>query len=143
MCSNWEDKFFALADHIAQWSKDPSTKVGCVLTDSKFRVVGMGYNGFPRYVNDSKTRLENRETKLLYTQHAEANALLNAVASTEGARAYVTHHPCAHCAGLMIQAGVCYVAARRPDEALAKRFEESFHVARVMFREANVKFSQV
>ena len=141
MCKDWQQKFFDLADHISQWSKDPSTKVGCVLVDSKFRVIGLGYNGFPRYVNDIRSRLEDREQKLLYTQHAEANALLNAVANTEGSRAYVTHHPCAHCAGLLIQAGVCYVTARHPSNDLAERFKDSFAVTKIMFKEANVGFN--
>lgn len=143
MCKDWEQKFFDLADHIASWSKDPSTKVGCVLVDSKFRVIGLGYNGFPRYVNDSKSRLDDRPTKLLYTQHAEANAILNAVANTEGARAYVTHHPCSHCAGMMIQAGIGYVAARQPSFELNERFKHSFQATKEMFGEANVRFNLI
>ena len=48
MTARWADKFIGLAQHVATWSKDPSTQVGAVLVDRRMRVIGMGYNGFPR-----------------------------------------------------------------------------------------------
>jgi dCMP deaminase len=33
--ADWDRRFINLADHIAQWSRDPSTKVGAVITDDK------------------------------------------------------------------------------------------------------------
>ena len=45
---------FNLAKHIGSWSKDPSTKVGAVIVDDKNRIVSVGYNGFPRGVEDSE-----------------------------------------------------------------------------------------
>jgi dCMP deaminase len=132
----WHRRFMALADHIATWSKDPSTQVGCILVDDHRRVVGMGYNGFPRGVSDDLKRYEDRPTKYLMVQHAEANAVLNAVGKTEGATAYVTHHPCSTCAGLLIQAGVKSVITNPPPEGLRNRFRDSFAASATMFREA-------
>lgn len=137
----WELRFLALAKHIALWSKDPSTRVGCVLVDPERRVVGMGYNGFPRGVKDTPARLEHRPTKYLMVQHAEANAILNATSDTACTTAFVTHHPCATCAGLLIQAGVVAVVTTRPEPGIAERFKDSFEAARIMFEEAGVVFS--
>jgi len=134
----WHSRFLTLAEHVAAWSKDPSTKVGCVLVDDKRRVVAMGYNGFPRGVEDSAERYDDRNTKYLMVQHAEANAVLNAVGNTEGATAYVTHHPCANCMGLLIQAGVASVITKPVPNALAQRFEDSFAAARAMARDSKV-----
>lgn len=136
--SAWDARFIELATHVANWSKDPSTKVGCVLVDDLRRVVGMGYNGFPRKVQDTLERYEDRPTKYLMVQHAEANAILNAVARTEGTTAYVTHHPCANCAGLLIQAGIKRVLTFQPSGGLAERFADSFNAAQTMFAEADV-----
>ena len=51
--SNWEQKFFDLADHISTWSKDRSTKVGCVIVGKNNEIVSAGYNGFPRGIDDN------------------------------------------------------------------------------------------
>ena len=42
----WDVRFLRLAHEVAKWSKDPSTKVGCILVKDK-KVISMGYNGFP------------------------------------------------------------------------------------------------
>ncbi|HEY7822706.1 MAG TPA: deaminase [Acidimicrobiia bacterium] len=138
MMGKWHVRFLELAAHVAQWSKDPSTKVGCVLVDEQRRVVGMGYNGFPRGVADGKDRYEDRSIKYPMVVHAEANAVLNAVGSTRGTVAYVTHHPCADCMGLLIQAGVRAIITNRPDEGLAERFCDSFKITRTMSAESGV-----
>lgn len=135
----WHKRFLALAEHVADWSKDPSTKVGCVLVNDKNQVVGMGYNGFPRGVEDHAGRYENRDIKYLMVQHAEANAVMNATESTDGVRAYVTHHPCSTCAGLLIQAGVASIIINPQGEGgLAERYRDSFNAARTMCKEAGV-----
>ena len=128
-----------MAATVASWSKDPSTKVGCTIVDDKRRIVGMGYNGFPRGVDDSEQRYADRPTKYLMVQHAEANAVLNAVGATEGATAYVTHHPCANCMGLMIQAGIKKIVTTEPEAGIRERFGESFAAASTMAQEAGVE----
>jgi len=135
----WDDFFLTMADHVATASKDPSTKVGCVLIDAKRRVIGVGYNGFPRGVQDLPERYADRPTKYMMVQHAEANAVLQATVPTEGATAYVTHPPCASCAGILIQAGVKRIVTSMPSEELRKRFADSFDASDLMFGEAGVK----
>lgn len=137
----WDRRFLELAAHVGSWSKDPSTRVGCVIVDDKQRVVSMGYNGFPRGVRDDNERYAKREIKLSMTVHAEANALLNSVASVEGCTLYVTPLcTCNDCAKLVIQAGIqCVVFPTpiRPQDW--ERWNESTEVAMAMYKEARIK----
>ena len=72
----WWDKYFlGLAKYYASASKDPSTKVGCVITDGGKEVLSLGYNGLRADVEDTEEGLNNREFKLLNMVHAEINAL--------------------------------------------------------------------
>ena len=104
MSRKWDARFTELAAHVAQWSKDPTTKVGAVLVDQRNRVVSLGFNGPPRGVVDDPSM--SREEKLKRTIHAEENALLFARQDVEGCTIYVTHPPCGPCTAKLIQAGV-------------------------------------
>ena len=57
----WDDRFLELAKHISEWSKDPSTKVGCVIVGEDREVRSTGFNGLPRGIDDSDERLNNRD----------------------------------------------------------------------------------
>lgn len=112
---SWDQYFMSLAILVSLRSKDPSTKVGCVLVKNH-KVVGTGYNGFPTGCDESQFTWERDidtcgllDTKYPYVIHAEANALLNTTSSTQGASAYVTLFPCHECAKLLTQAGVSHV----------------------------------
>ena len=40
--NKWNERFLALAEHVSQWSKDPSTKVGSVIVnDSRIVIIAM------------------------------------------------------------------------------------------------------
>lgn len=138
---SWRNKFIQLAKTTASWSKDPSTKVGCVVFDSRNRVRTLGYNGFPVGVADMEERLNDRPTKYQYVVHAEANAIANAArtgVSVEGCTLLVTAlHPCGDCAKLIIQSGIARVCAPLPD--VDGRWADSFEIAATMFREAGVE----
>lgn len=138
LLNSWDHRFLQLALHVAQWSKDPSTRVGAVIANNLRQVIGMGYNGFPRGVSDAPARLSDRPTKYAMVLHAEANAILNATQPVRGATIYVTHHPCSNCAALIIQSGLSNVVVAHHDEALAERFAASFGFAQTMFSEAKV-----
>ena len=109
--AKWDERFMALARHIAKWSKDPSTKVGAVIVDRQRRVLAMGYNGFPRGVDDSPERYADREIKYAHVVHAELNAILNTGVpmALEGATLYTTLEPCSGCAKAIVQAGISRV----------------------------------
>ena len=107
----WDVRFMALATLIASWSKDPNTKVGCVIVNDHFTAVGLGYNGFARGVDDSDQRYADREVKNQMVVHAEANAILNAARDVRGFTAYTTRFPCPSCASLLIQSGISRIVS--------------------------------
>lgn len=138
MCTKWDLRFIQLARHISSWSKDPSTKVGAVITDSKRRVVAHGYNGFPRGVLDSEELYEDKEQKYPRVVHAELNAILNSRGVVEGCTLYVHPlPPCPECAKAIIQSGIAKVVMLDPpreDSLWAQRFR----VSKEMFEQAGV-----
>ena len=81
-------------------SKDPSTQVGACIVDSEHRIVGVGYNGFPRGCGDDELPWDREaasplDTKYPYVVHAETNAILNRnAASLNGCSLYVALFPC-------------------------------------------------
>ena len=132
-------RFLKLAEQIATFSKDPSTKVGCVLVRDR-RIISTGYNGFPRGISDSFERLHNRENKYEMTVHAEINAVTTAAlhgVSTEGATAYVTFQPCSRCAAVLINAGIkaVYVTA---DSLIPDRWLDNMVLAANLLKEAGI-----
>lgn len=99
----WDKRFLALAKEVSTWSKDPSTKVGAVITKGK-RIVSVGYNGFPEGIEDTPERLNDRDTKYAITQHGEENAILFTSESLEGCTMYTwPFASCSRCAGKLIQ----------------------------------------
>lgn len=50
----WDDYFMAIAFLSSMRSKDPSTQVGACIVNPDKRIVGMGYNGFPRGCSDDE-----------------------------------------------------------------------------------------
>ena len=53
-CICWDDYFMSVAFLSAMRSKDPSTQVGACIVSNDKRIVGIGYNGFPRGCSDDK-----------------------------------------------------------------------------------------
>ena len=140
--AKWAYRFLDLVFHeIAKWSKDPSTKVGCVIADQDFRILSTGYNGFATGIKDLSERLEDRETKLKLTIHAEENALLFARGPVVGATCYVTHPPCASCAAKLIQAGIRHIITTDPPPEFGYCWAQDILLSRSMYEEAGVRFT--
>ena len=137
--SKWDQRFIRLAEEIAQWSKDPGTKVGALIVSDR-RIIASGYNGFPVGIDDSLERYMDRDTKLAYTVHAEVNAILNAAkngATTAASTLYVTFPPCVSCATSVIQAGITEIVC--PDLTTApERWITSFTRGQNLLKEAKV-----
>lgn len=125
----------SLAQLVSTWSKDPSTKVGAVIVDSKRRIVTACYNGLPRDMSDAPEILDDREMKYACTIHAEENAMLLAQRSLEGCTLYVSAlPPCGPCAAKILQVGIQRVVAPRivnPD--LRQRWLKSLLAAQKVF----------
>jgi len=133
--ADWDKRFLDLAEHVAQWSKDPRTKVGAVIVDEKKRVVSVGYNGFPRGVDDNEHRYEDRELKHLFVAHAERNALDNSPMPVDGFTLYSPLMPCSECAKSIIQNGITRVVSYAPTRD-GTGF--NWHITLKMFDEAGV-----
>lgn len=133
----WDGRMMEMALLVSTWSKDPKTQVGCVIADDDNRILGVGYNGFPRGVIDAQSRYDDQETKLAIVKHAEENAVFNS-SSTEGATAYVTLAPCVSCAGTLIQSGVKRVVFPVLDEVYYQRKKESHKLMLQVLSEAGV-----
>lgn len=128
-----------LAEHIASWSKDPSTRTGAVIVDADKRVVSVGYNGFARGVADLPERYADRELKYRMIVHCERNALLFAQRSCAGCTLYTwPFMSCAACAAMVIQAGIVRCVAPELPEELRERWEEDVRLSATMFAEASV-----
>jgi dCMP deaminase len=142
--TNWDERFIDLAKHIGEWSKDRSTKVGCVIVGPSREVRSIGFNGFPRNINDDEPARHERPAKYLWTEHAERNAIYNAArigVSIEGCYMYLPWFPCVDCARAIIQTGLKELIATRPQLDHPK-WGEDFQLAISMLEEGgvNVRF---
>ena len=129
-----------MASDVAQWSKDPSSKIGAIAISTKGQVLSTGYNGFPRGIEDSEERLMDRTVKYQLVVHAEMNMIFNATyngVSLDGATVYVAGLPCcAQCALGIIQVGVKHVVMN--GDPRNPRWAESASLALDLFDEAGV-----
>ena len=105
MRPNWTDYFLGLAKVISQRSHDIHTQHGCVITDKKQRILGVGYNGFPRNMQDDILPT-NRPDKYRWMIHAERNALSNCVVRPDSGTAYVSGQCCNDCIMALWQEGI-------------------------------------
>ncbi|MDP6333041.1 MAG: dCMP deaminase family protein [Candidatus Poseidoniaceae archaeon] len=140
MSEKWDARFVKLAMHIANWSKDPSTKVGCVVVGEDREIRSTGFNGFPRGIKDDEERLLDREQKYPLICHAEENAIMHAArigVSLKGSTAYVTWPPCSRCARSLIQSGIKEIIYPTPGE-IPERWIDDFNISNGMISEAGV-----
>ena len=142
--SKWDTRFLELAKQIASWSKDPSTKVGCVVVGPDREIRSTGFNGLPRGIKDSDERLNNREIKYPMICHAEENAIMHAARigiSLKECKAYVTWPPCTRCARSLIQAGITEVIYPKSVD-IPERWATDLDLSLNMFKEAKIKINK-
>ena len=144
MVNKYDVRYLELAKHISTWSKDPSTGVGAVAIGEKGQVLAQGYNGFPRGVNDSKARYENKDLKYRYVVHAEMNCIYNATyngVSLDGAELYVYGLPvCSECAKGIIQVGIERVISPKNGMEVSEKWKVSCIDTVSMFKEVGVEY---
>ena len=138
--TDWDKRFLQLAKHISEWSKDPSTQVGCVVVGPDRELRSTGFNGLPRGIEDNEQRLNNREIKYPLICHAEENAIMHAARigmSLKDCTAYVTWPPCTRCARSLIQAGISTIVYPK-DIEIPDRWMEDFNLSLNMLKEADI-----
>jgi dCMP deaminase len=140
--NKWYKRYLHLAKEVSEWSKDPNTKVGAVVVGSKGQILSQGYNGFPRGISDSPTRLKNREIKLSFMVHAEMNAIYNASysgVSLDGATMFIYGLPaCSECAKGIIQVGIKKVVVSKECIEARPHWNDSWKKSISMFAEAGI-----
>lgn len=145
MADKWDMRFMNVAREISTWSKDPSKQIGAVAVNSDRRILATGYNGFPKGIEDTPERYENRELKYSLVVHAEMNCIYNATfngISLKDATLYVWGLPvCSDCAKGIIQVGINRIVMATSD--VPGKWSDSFEKSRTMFEEANVEIANI
>ena len=140
MMTDWDKRFLKLAKHISEWSKGPSTQVGCVVVGPDREIRSTGFNGLPRGIEDNDERLNDREIKYPLICHAEENAIMHAARigiSLKDCTAYVTWPPCTRCARSLIQAGISTIIYPENTE-IPNRWMADFNLSLDMLKEAKI-----
>ncbi len=138
---SWDEYFMAIALLSAQRSKDPNTQVGACVANSQNKIVGVGYNGFPRGCSDDDLPWQRDgdylDTKYPYVCHAELNAVLNTISyDLRDCRIYVALFPCNECTKVIIQSGIreiVYLSDKYRDT-------DSVMAAKIMLEKSNTFF---
>lgn len=142
---NWDQYFLSLLPLIAQRSKDPNTKVGCVIVGPDNAIRSTGYNSFPRGINDNVPERKERPEKYYWIEHADRNAIFAAAkigTPLDGCTMYLTGLPCMDCARAIIQVGICkvkYDAANQEKWAkTTPKYVPDFERVETLLNEASV-----
>ena len=141
---SWDEYFILQAMITSFKSKDPSTKVGCVIVNQKNRQVGMGYNGMVSGIDESKIPWGKDKSvpleyqKYGYVVHSESNAILHATKNIEGCKMYVTLFPCNECAKLIASKGIkeiIYLSDKHSDKDSTRMSKKLFDLAGIKYRQ--------
>ena len=102
------------AEDLARRSTCRRRAVGAVITSADLtRVLGLGYNGGARGVNNECLAPGGPDDPCLTCIHAETNAVAKAGSAEAGKWAFITHSPCVLCATLLINSNVSHALYRR------------------------------
>jgi dCMP deaminase len=124
---DWDTYFMSMAFLVAQRSPDAQTKHGAIIVDKNHRVIGMGYNGFVRGVNDEEMP-NTRPDKYHVMCHADTNAILNASRSDlSGCTIYITGKPCNNCLKLILQSGIRKIICGHVSSACIDKDQETWN----------------
>ena len=138
----WQIRGLTLAKNISTWSKDPSTQVGCLITDLNNRPISWGYNGFPRNIRDDNYRLNSRQIKSNYIIHAEVNAILNCrnIKDLKNSILYVYPcPPCNECAKIISQVEIKKIVTTTAPKEMENRWDNSLKIGKSILEESNIE----
>lgn len=136
----WIKRFLDLSVMVSTWSKDPRTKIGSIIVAPNGQVISQGFNGFPRGIEDTDERLNDRPTKHKLVVHAEVNSILSACYngfSLKDCSLFINSLCCAECAKVIIQSGIKKVYMIERDSNF---WNESHDLSLNMFKECGVEY---
>ena len=140
---SWDEYFMGIALLSAKRSKDPNSQVGACIVNDENKIVGIGYNGFPRGCSDDNLPWAREgnflDVKYPYVVHAELNAILNSNTDLRGSKIYVALFPCNECAKAIIQSGIKHIYY------LSDKYKDTDGVraSKKMLDMAGVKYTQM
>lgn len=155
MSDKWDRHFLQLCVDTARMSKDPSTKVGSVIVGPDREIRSTGFNGFPRGVRDTESRLNDRDLKNRIVVHGEMNAVLAAarvgiplkgctlyLAATNATGSIWGGPPCTRCTVEIIQSGIIEIVSW-PIKDVPSRWHDDIAMARQIIDEVGITYREV
>ena len=140
---SWDDLYMTMVYLISRKSKDNSTHVGAVIVGPDNEVRSVGYNSFPRGIDDNVPERQERPEKYSWFAHAERNAICNAAMvgiPLKGCKMYTNGIPCNDCAFGIINSGIIEVIVDKVwDDNNYDLWKEAAIKSRAMFSEAGIK----
>jgi len=107
--TDWDAYFMQFAELASTKSKDDKSKYGAAIIGPDNELLGTGFNGMPRGVNEHLDYRRRPPHKYAFIEHAERNAIYNAARSgvrISNCTMYLLALPCAACARAIIQSGI-------------------------------------
>jgi dCMP deaminase len=126
-------------------SKDESTKIAAFVIDLDYTIRSSGYNSFPRGIEDNRPERQERPEKYFWFEHAERNALYNALRTGAAVKdcwmIMTCGMPCTDCARAIIQCGLKGIILQSRGVCVTKNktlWDEHALRSEQMFKEAGV-----
>jgi dCMP deaminase len=142
--TKWITRFMSQAELVSSWSRDPSTKCGAVIVDSKNRVVSTGFNGFPQKFKDTEDDYKNRNRKYNLIVHSEINAIIFANKSLDDCVMFCYPMiPCCRCAAAICQTGIKLVVFPELSPRLKDRWSDSEQISKELFEKCGVMMLEI
>lgn len=139
-------KYLLLSDKIAEFSKDPSTKVGAIfLNKDESAPRSFGYNGMPRGLDDNNEERNQRPEKYLWYEHAERNGIYNIAREVlEGHIMFCTKFPNMEGARGITSSGIKKVIVEIPSEInLDEETKKMNERVETLFKETGVELIKI
>jgi len=141
---DWDTLFMQMVYCIASKSKDRNTHVGAVIVGPNHEIRSVGYNGFPRNINDDIAKRQERPYKYNFFAHAEVNAIYNAARvgiPIDGCILYTNSIPCCSCCVGIINSGIKEVVVDKKWQS-HNEWKEKANITKMMFNEAGIIFRE-
>lgn len=139
----WDQKFIQAAFTIAQWSPDPSSKIGAIAISEQNLPLSWGWNAFPRKFSKLEDKV-TREEKYKWVVHAEMNCIYNACRESVCLRNSTFYiygiPPCVDCAKGIVQVGAKRVVTVAY-ESIKKKWRDSFEESKFLFKDTGIEWS--
>ncbi len=146
MNCDWHEFYIGMAKYVSSKSKDRSTKLGAVAVNStSMAPLSIGFNGFPRGIDDNNPSYHERPLKYAVTEHAERNVIYNCARhgiALDGSTLYMHYEPfpCSPCARGIIQSGIVRVIGNDVTfDGKGPQWTEDLQIAKNLLLEAGVE----